>query len=143
MINIASDFGDTVINRCNFDPRNAVISIGSNDGMALQNFDTSIADRTHQRAGCVRPKIGNHDKSASMMKINRGAIGVIIIANNDGALSRTNAIAVDIGANCAGKHNTGKIIACKNQWPFMGTLRDDHLFCADFPQTLAWQMRWA
>ena len=143
MINIASDFGNSVINRRNLDPRNAVIAIGGNDGMALQNFDASITNRTYQRAGCVFPKIGDHNKCASMMKIKRGAIGVIIIANNDGALSRTNAIAVDIGANCAGKHNTGKIIACKNQWPFMGTLRDDHLFCADFPQTLAWQMRWA
>ena len=143
MINIASDCGNTVIDRRNFNPCNAVIAIGGNDGMALQNFDTSIADCTHQRAGCICPKIGNHDKRASMMKIKRGAIGVIIIANNDGALSRTNAIAVDIGANRTGKHNTGKIIACKNQWPFMGALRNDHLLCADFPQTLAWQMRWS
>ena len=143
MINIARDFGNSIIDRRNLNPCNAVIAIGCNDGMALQNFDASIANRTYQRAGCVFPKIGDHDKCASMMKIKRGAIGVIIIANNDGAFSRTNTIAVDIGANRTGKHHTWQVIARKNQWPFMGTLRDDHLFCADFPQTLAWQMRWA
>ena len=47
MINIATDFGNSVINRRNLDPRNAVIAIGGNDGMALQNFDASITNRTH------------------------------------------------------------------------------------------------
>ena len=101
------------------------------------------ASRTaHERPGCRCPKVGNHDIRASMMQIKRGAIGVIIIANNDGALSRTNAIAVDIGANRTGTHNTGQIIACKNQWPFMLALPNDHLLCAYFPQPSARQMRW-
>ena len=106
MLNIASDFGNTVINRRNFNPCNVVIAIGGNDGMAVQNFDASITNRTYQRAGCVFPKIGDHNKCTSMMKIKRGAIGVIVIANNDGAFSRTNTIAVDIGANRTGKPQT-------------------------------------
>ena len=71
MQNIARNCRNTVVNRCNFNPRNPPITVGGNDRMALQNFNTSVPRGSDQRAFCVVAKIGKHHISASMAKVKK------------------------------------------------------------------------
>ena len=76
------------------------------------------------------------------MQSHRGAVGIIIICHDDRALARQRCVTIDVAAHRTCQHDPRQIIAGKNKWPFMRALCQNGLSGADFPQPLAWQMRW-
>ncbi len=73
------------------------------------------------------------DLRSGRCQIKGGIPCTVMAGDDDGIVSDTHAIAVQVGLRRPGQHHARTVIAIKYQWFFKGTLRQNDLFGADPP----------
>ena len=92
------------------------------------------ADMAARIDHCRQPHARRH-------KVGSSAPAIVGCGEDAGTAARRNTEAVDIGADGAGLHHAGPVIAAKGDQPFMRAGRDHRPFGHDLPQALARLMR--
>ena len=110
--------------------------------MASHDANAGCLGHLGQRAAHLMPQIDNHRLGPALLQGQGCAVAIIIIGEDNTAIARNNAIAIDKGAHRARQHHARQIIAGKDQRAFMRPLCQYHLTGAHFPHALAWQMGW-
>src|SRR5262245_33878581 len=67
----------------------------------------------------------------------RGVVRTIVVGDDDGSMTRRDAITLHIGARCTGKHHARPIVVRKHKWPLERAARQDNLLRANLPKPLA------
>ena len=76
------------------------------------------------------------DGDAGVGKVECRLIGAVVVGQDDGALARQSAEAVDVGAGGIGQHDAGPVVVGEHQGAFVRAGRQHDLFGADLPQAL-------
>ena len=92
----------------------------------------------HQRTTAFGPRVEDgRDGQTSLRHGNRGAVSIIIVGDQYGAVAGADAVIDQIVAHSRGKHNTGNVIARKAERAFDGAGCGDNLARANAPEPVA------
>ena len=133
--------GGAFIDGCDLHPGNALRAAGGGHGMAGQHLNTGRAGSGDQLTLHIAPQINQQHMRPGPMKRQCGAVGIVIIGEDNRAVARHHAIAGDIAADSAGQHHPWQIIAREHQRAFNRTLCQNNLLGTHLPHALARQMR--
>ena len=112
-------------------------AVGRGDGRVGQDADAALLGLRRQRAAELGAQIDDGgDGDAGIGHVECRLIGAVVVGQDDGALARQRAEAVDIGAGGVRQHDAGAVVVGEHQGAFVGAGRQNHLFGADLPQAL-------
>ena len=125
----------------NFSPANMTCAFCFHQRVAGVHINAAAHGLADQWRCRGRAHINNRPQiNPSINQSQCRAIGIVIIGHDNSTAARGNAISGDITADSRRQHHTRAVIAAKDHWPFMGALRQHHMFGANFPHPLARHM---
>src|SRR2546428_3967896 len=77
------------------------------------------------------------DDDAGPFQVSRDKIGAVVVCEDDGSLSRSDAITVDVGPCRAGQHDPRSIVVREDQRPLVGPGREYDALRSDLPEAAA------
>src|SRR3989442_12164091 len=77
------------------------------------------------------------DDDAGSFQVSRDRVGAVVVCEDDGSLSRSDAISVDVGPCRAGQHDPRSIVVREDQRPLVGPGREYDALRSDLPEAAA------
>ncbi len=109
-------------------------AIGIRDHGAGQDFDVRLADLDHRGRSGIAARIDDrHDLDARGQQIKRRGPAAVTGGENDGAVSRGNGEAIDVGGDRRRRHHAGPVVAAEHQRPLDRAAGKQRSLGHDFP----------
>src|SRR3989442_7249293 len=77
------------------------------------------------------------DDDAGSFEVGGDRVGAVVVCEEDGSLSRSDAISVDVGPCRAGQHDPRSIVVREDQRPLVGPGREYDALRSDLPEAAA------
>ena len=137
----ARDVPAVVAKRHHLDRRQALAPVGRHHAMAGDEFDVGALGLRRQVAGGLAAGVDDGgDLDARRPQVEGGAVGAVVVGEQDGAAPRLGCVSIGVGARRVGQHDAGAVVAGEDQGALDGAGGQHHLLGADAPQALARQV---